>query len=235
MGFPCGSAGKESTCSTGDLGSIPGLGGSPGEGKGYPLQYSRLENSMNCVVRGVIKSQIRLCAFHFHMCVCVYIYTHTHIYICMYIYIYMYVCMYICMYEYIYIYLLFHRSVISDSLWPLWTGALQACLSFTISQSLFKLMSIDSVQPSNHPVLCHPLLLLPTAFSLSCSVVSNSLWPHGSQLTRLLGSQDFSRQEYRSGLLPLLQGIFPDPGIKPASPVFPALAGGFFTTESPGI
>ena len=40
MGFTCGSAGKESTCNVGDLGSIPGLGGSPGEGKGYPLQYS---------------------------------------------------------------------------------------------------------------------------------------------------------------------------------------------------
>ena len=45
-GFPCGSAGKESTCSVGDLGLIPGLGRSPGEGDGYPLQYSDLENSM---------------------------------------------------------------------------------------------------------------------------------------------------------------------------------------------
>ena len=45
-GFPCGSAGKESACNMGDLGSIPGLGRSPGEGKGYPLQYSGLENSM---------------------------------------------------------------------------------------------------------------------------------------------------------------------------------------------
>ena len=45
VGFPCGSAGKESTCNVGDLGSIPGLGRSPGEGKGYPLQYSGLENS----------------------------------------------------------------------------------------------------------------------------------------------------------------------------------------------
>ena len=43
-GFPCGSAGKESTCNTGHLGSIPGLGRSPGEGKGYPLQYFDLEN-----------------------------------------------------------------------------------------------------------------------------------------------------------------------------------------------
>ena len=45
--FPCGSAGKESAHSAGDLGSIPGLGRSPGEGKGYPLQYSGLENPMD--------------------------------------------------------------------------------------------------------------------------------------------------------------------------------------------
>ena len=47
LGFPCGSAGKESACNMGDLGSIFGLGRSPGEGKGYPLQYSGLENSLN--------------------------------------------------------------------------------------------------------------------------------------------------------------------------------------------
>ena len=47
LGFPGGSAGKESTCNVGDLGSIPGLGRSPGEGNGYPLQYSDLENSMD--------------------------------------------------------------------------------------------------------------------------------------------------------------------------------------------
>jgi len=51
-----GSAGKESACSVGDLRSIHGLGRSPGEGKGYPLQYSGLENSMDCVVHGVAKS-----------------------------------------------------------------------------------------------------------------------------------------------------------------------------------
>ena len=45
---PCGSAGKESACNVGDLGLIPGLGRSPGEGKGYPLQYSGLENSTDC-------------------------------------------------------------------------------------------------------------------------------------------------------------------------------------------
>ena len=54
---PCGSAGKESACNVGDLGSIPGLGRSPGEGKGYPLQYSGLENSVDCIVHGAAKSQ----------------------------------------------------------------------------------------------------------------------------------------------------------------------------------
>ena len=65
MGFPCGSAGKESACHVGDLGSIPRLGRSPGEGKGYSLQYSGLENSMDCIVHGVAKSQTRLSDFHF--------------------------------------------------------------------------------------------------------------------------------------------------------------------------
>ena len=55
MGFPCGSAGEESSYSAGDLGSILGLGRSPGEGKGYPLQYSGLENSMDCTVHWVAK------------------------------------------------------------------------------------------------------------------------------------------------------------------------------------
>ena len=59
LGFPCGSAGKESTCNARDLGLIPGLGRSPGEGKGYPLQYSGLENSMDCVIHEVTKSQTR--------------------------------------------------------------------------------------------------------------------------------------------------------------------------------
>ena len=54
LGFPGGSAGKESTCNMGDLGSIPGLGRSPGEGKGYPLQYSGLENSMDCSTPGFL-------------------------------------------------------------------------------------------------------------------------------------------------------------------------------------
>ena len=52
-GFPYGSAGKESACNLGDLGSISGLERSPGEGKGYSLQYSSLENSMDSIVHGV--------------------------------------------------------------------------------------------------------------------------------------------------------------------------------------
>ena len=64
LGFPCSSAGKESTCNAGDLGSIPGLGRSPGEGKDYPLQYSGLENSMDCILHGVAKSRTRLSDFH---------------------------------------------------------------------------------------------------------------------------------------------------------------------------
>ena len=61
-----GLAGKESACNVGDLDSIPGLGRSPGEGKDYPLQYSGLENSMDCIVHGLAKSQIQLSNFHFH-------------------------------------------------------------------------------------------------------------------------------------------------------------------------
>ena len=66
LNFPCGSAGKESTCKAGDLGLIPVLGRSPGEGKGNPLQYSCLENSMDCIVHGVTKSRTLLSNSHFH-------------------------------------------------------------------------------------------------------------------------------------------------------------------------
>ena len=71
LGFPGSSAGKESTCHAGDLGSIPGLGRSPGEGNDYPLQSSGLENSADWIVHRVARSQTRLRDFHFH-------YTHIH-------------------------------------------------------------------------------------------------------------------------------------------------------------
>ena len=61
----CGSAGKESACNVGNLGSIPGLEGYPGEGHGNPLQCSGLENSMDCIVHGVAKSWTQLSNFHF--------------------------------------------------------------------------------------------------------------------------------------------------------------------------
>ena len=67
--LPCGSDGKESACNAGDLGSIPGLGRSPGEENDYPLQHSGLENSMDrgawwATGRGVTKSWTRLNSFH---------------------------------------------------------------------------------------------------------------------------------------------------------------------------
>ena len=66
-GFPHSPVGKESACSAGDPSSIPGWGTSPGEGKGYPLQYSGLENSMDYsfIVHAVTKSQTELSDFHF--------------------------------------------------------------------------------------------------------------------------------------------------------------------------
>ena len=64
VGFPCGSAGKESACNAGDLGLIPGLGRSSGEGKGY-LQSSDLENSMEYTILGAAK-KTRLSDFHFY-------------------------------------------------------------------------------------------------------------------------------------------------------------------------
>ena len=70
--------------------------------------------------------------------------------------------------------LLFSHSVVSDSLWSPWTAAHQVSLSFTLSWSLIKLMSIESVMPSNHLILCRPILLLPSIFS-SIRVFSNDL------------------------------------------------------------
>ena len=109
LGFPCGSGGKESSCNAGDLDSIPGLGRSPGEGKGYPLQYSDLENSMDCIVYGVTK-------------------------------------------------------ILSDTPEQLSLVLFQTFQSFTISLHLLRLMPIESVMPSSHLILCHPLLLLPSVF-----------------------------------------------------------------------
>ena len=66
LNFPRGSLGKESTCNAGDLGSIPGLGRFLGEGNGYPLQYSGLENFMDSRVHAVANCWTQLSNFHFH-------------------------------------------------------------------------------------------------------------------------------------------------------------------------
>ena len=95
-GFPDGSAVKDSACKAGDLGSIHGLGRSPGEGNGYPLQYSSLENSMDCIVHGVANSWTWLSNFHFLGCsITSQIHIYINIYMDIYTYIYIYIHIYI--------------------------------------------------------------------------------------------------------------------------------------------
>ena len=109
LGFPCGSAGKEYTCNVGGLGLIPGLGRSPGKGKGYPLQYSGPENSMDCIANGVVKSQTRLSNYHFYF---TFIYIHIYVYIMELIYIdYIYIYIYIVNYIIFFSFLFFSSSV----------------------------------------------------------------------------------------------------------------------------
>ena len=69
LGFPGGSVGKESAYNSGGLGLIPELGWCPGEGNSYPLHYSALENSMDCIVHRVTKSQTWVIDFNFHLSV----------------------------------------------------------------------------------------------------------------------------------------------------------------------
>ena len=100
----------------------------------------------------------------------------------------------------------FSRSVVSDSVTP-WTAALQASLSITNSQSLPKLMSIESVMPSNHLILCHPLVLLPSIFP-SIRVFSNELalcirWPKFWSF-----SFNISPSNEHPGLISLGNGVF---------------------------
>ena len=170
-GAICGSAGKESPFNAGDLGSIPGLGWSPGEGKGYPLQYSGLENS-----KGVAKSWTWLSDFHFtslivkHLAslqlVGVYLMPRLWIHISPPFtsilgedffffrepFILFTFPAFLCSCSVIY-----HVQLLVIP----WNTARQASLSITNSWSLLKLMSIESVMSSNHLILCHRLLLLP--------------------------------------------------------------------------
>ena len=81
-----------------------------------------------------------------------------------------------------------------------WTAAHLASLSFTIYQSLLKLMSIESVMPSNHLILCHPLLLLPSIFP-SILVVSKELTPYISWSKYWSFSFSISPSNEYSGLI----------------------------------
>ena len=96
--------------------------------------------------------------------------------------------------------LLFSHSVMSNSVTP-WTAAHQASLSFTNSQSMLKLMSIESVTPSNHLILCRPLLLLP-------SILPSTRVFSMSQLFTL-GSQSIGASASASVLPMNIQGWFP--------------------------
>ena len=115
MGYPCGSTGKEYACNMLDLGSIPGLERSPGEGKGYPFQYSGLENSMDCIVHGVAKNQTWLSNFHFHLLLCQ-LQTFPLI-VSILVYFWMNVC--VCLYV-IYIKHVFYISEINNMNWLTW-------------------------------------------------------------------------------------------------------------------
>ena len=135
-------AGKAAACNGGDVDSIPGLGRSTGEGKGYPLQYSGLENSMDCLVHGVTKSQRWLNDFHF-------------IAICQrWVADQMRVC---AGSQFSSVQSLSHVQLFVTS----WIAARQASLSITNSWSLPKLMSIELAMPSSHLILCCSLFLLP--------------------------------------------------------------------------
>ena len=170
--------GKESTCNAGNPGSIPGLGRYPGEGLGYPLQYSDLENSMDYTVHGVENSWTQLSNFHFFYYVLLIFRVHVNVWqkttkLC----------------KAIILQLkkinLKNSSVQSLSCVQVfaipWTAAGQASMSITSSQTLPKLMSIESVMPSNHLILCHPLLLPPSIFPgimvFSSESVLRIRWP----------------------------------------------------------
>ena len=111
--------------------------------------------------------------------------------------------------------LLFSRSVMSDSVAPC-TAALPASLPFSISWSLLKLMSIEWVMPSNHLILCRPLLLPPSIFpsisEVKVAVTSYSMTPWTIQ------SMEFSRPEYWSELPFPSPGNLPNPRIESRSP-----------------
>ena len=106
----------------------------------------------------------------------------------------------------------------------------QASPSFTISWSMLKLMSTELVMPSNHLILCHPLLLLPSILpSIRIFFIFVTPWTVVHQAPLSMG---FSRQKYWSELPCPPPGYLPDPGTEPSSLTSPVLAGRFFTTST---
>ena len=195
MGFPGGSDGKESAFIAGDLVSIPGLGRSPRGGHGNPLQCSCLENPRDggtwwAAVYGVTQSRTRLkglssssklqharllCAISLSLLKLMSIESvmpSNHLILCHLLLLLPSIFARLRVFSNELALRIssvhFSHSVVSDSLRP---HGLQR-LSFTISLSLLKLMSIKSVMPSNHLILCHPFLLLPSIFP-SIRVFSN--------------------------------------------------------------
>ena len=135
MGFPGGSEVKASACNVGDPDFIPRLGRSAGEGNSYPLQYSCLENSKDrgawkAIVHGATKSQTWLSDYYY--CIAQ---KSSQLFV---------------------VQLLSHVQLFVTP----WTAAYQASLSFTISRSWLKVMSIESMIPSNHLILGCPLYYL---------------------------------------------------------------------------
>ena len=143
VGFPGGISGKEPACQhrldVRHAGSIPGSGRSPGEGNGNPLQYSCLENPTD---RGAWQATVGVAQSWTRLKQLLTAYHSPEIYRTW----------------------LLSCSVATSclTLCGPWTAACRAPLSFTVSQSLLKLMPIESVMPSNHLILCRPLLLLPS-------------------------------------------------------------------------
>ena len=139
LGFSGGSDGKESACNVGSVGSICGLGRSPGKGNGNRLQCSCLGNSMNrggwrAIVHGVAKSQTWLSDQHFHFISVIREIQKRHVK------------------KRSTSLIVQFSSVASDSATP-WTATHQASLSITNSRSLLKPLSIESVMPSSHLIL----------------------------------------------------------------------------------
>ena len=193
MGFPSSSVGKESACNARDPGSTPGLGRSPGEGNGNPLQYSCLEISMDrgawqTTVHGIAKSQTWLCD---------YVHVHVHAWKEIFMFTGNLVSYKAChmaqpgksSIENLFAQVKWPDSIFAEEIVVVQslscirlfatpcTAAHQASLSFTISWSLLRLMSIELMIPSNHLIFCCPLLLLSSIFP-SIRVFTNELTLH---------------------------------------------------------